>query len=88
MQTVNSEEVYAAVKKAQKNRVRAQALKSVMYPKAVTLAAEVSNCSKPKIAMLVGTGVNPLDAGEIWHLLDQRFYISRPHTWIYQLLTA
>ena len=28
---------------------------------------------KPQIAMLVGDGVTPNDAGEIWHLLDTRF---------------
>jgi hypothetical protein len=27
----------------------------------------------PSIAMLVGSGVSALDAGEVWHLLDQRF---------------
>jgi hypothetical protein len=27
----------------------------------------------PKIVMLTGDGVNPLDAGEIWHLLDTRY---------------
>ena len=26
----------------------------------------------PKVAMLVGDGINPYDAGEIWHLFDQR----------------
>jgi len=30
---------------------------------------------EPKIAMLVGDGISPLDAGEIWHLLDTRFHI-------------
>jgi hypothetical protein len=30
---------------------------------------------KPEIAMLVGDGVTPNDAGEIWHLLDTRFQI-------------
>jgi hypothetical protein len=30
---------------------------------------------KPEIAMLVEGGVNSLDAGEIWHLLDTRFSI-------------
>ena len=30
---------------------------------------------KPEIAMLVGDGVTPYDAGEIWHLLDTRFEI-------------
>ena len=27
---------------------------------------------KPKVAMLVGEGVNSLEAGEVWHLLDTR----------------
>lgn len=35
--------------------------------------------SKPNIAMIVGTGVNALDAGEIWHLLDQRYNIPVSH---------
>ncbi len=29
--------------------------------------------TKPKVAMLVGERINSYDAGEIWHLLDQRF---------------
>ncbi len=29
----------------------------------------------PRIAMLTGPGVNALDAGEIWHLMDQRMNI-------------
>lgn len=28
---------------------------------------------KPNIAMLCGDGVNPTDAGEVWHLLDTRY---------------
>ncbi|KAB1154583.1 zinc carboxypeptidase [Tenacibaculum aiptasiae] len=28
---------------------------------------------EPKVAMLVGKGITSYDAGEIWHLLDQRF---------------
>jgi hypothetical protein len=35
--------------------------------------------TKPVIAMLTGTGVNPTDAGEVWHLLDQRMNISAVH---------
>ncbi|MBD0259130.1 MAG: zinc carboxypeptidase, partial [Cytophagales bacterium] len=27
----------------------------------------------PKVMLLVGQGVNPNDAGEVWHLLDQRY---------------
>jgi hypothetical protein len=35
--------------------------------------------TKPSIAMVAGTGVNPLDAGEFWHLMDQRFNIPVTH---------
>jgi hypothetical protein len=27
----------------------------------------------PKVAILVGDGINPYDAGEMWHLFDQRY---------------
>ena len=37
------------------------------------------NVSKPSVAMVVGTGVNPLDAGEFWHLMDQRMNIPVTH---------
>ena len=35
--------------------------------------------TKPNIAMLVGPGVNATDAGEVWHLLDQRMNIPAAH---------
>jgi hypothetical protein len=35
--------------------------------------------TKPSIAMIVGTGVNATDAGEVWHLLDQRMNIPATH---------
>ena len=35
--------------------------------------------SKPAIALLVGTGANATDAGEVWHLLDQRMNIPASH---------
>ena len=30
---------------------------------------------KPKVALLVGNGITSYDAGEIWHLFDQRYHI-------------
>lgn len=33
------------------------------------------NIKQPKIAVLVGEGINPSDAGEIWHLMDQQYDI-------------
>ncbi|HET9746537.1 MAG TPA: M14 family metallopeptidase [Chitinophagaceae bacterium] len=35
--------------------------------------------AKPSIAMIVGPGVNAIDAGEVWHLLDQRMNIAATH---------
>ena len=32
-----------------------------------------SAIKKPKVAMLVGSGIVSYDSGEIWHLFDQRF---------------
>ncbi|MEM6721940.1 MAG: M14 family metallopeptidase [Bacteroidota bacterium] len=30
---------------------------------------------KPRVAMIIGDGINSYDAGEIWHLFDQRYEI-------------
>lgn len=35
--------------------------------------------TKPTIAMIVGPGVNATDAGEVWHLLDQRMNMPSSH---------
>jgi hypothetical protein len=35
--------------------------------------------TKPSLAMIVGQGVNATDAGEVWHLLDQRMNIPCTH---------
>ncbi|MBN8688343.1 MAG: zinc carboxypeptidase [Chitinophagales bacterium] len=35
--------------------------------------------ARPSIALITGPGVNALDAGEIWHLLDQRMNITATH---------
>ena len=35
--------------------------------------------TRPSVAMIVGPGVNATDAGEIWHLLDQRMNIPAAH---------
>ena len=35
--------------------------------------------TKPNVAMIVGPGVNATDAGEAWHMLDQRMNIPASH---------
>lgn len=36
----------------------------------------ISVMKRPEVAVLVGTGLNSLEAGEVWHLLDQRMGMS------------
>ncbi|HEY1007569.1 MAG TPA: M14 family metallopeptidase [Sphingobacteriaceae bacterium] len=38
-------------------------------------SSNFKNLQMPKVALLTGPGVNNNDAGEVWHLLDQRFRI-------------
>ncbi|MGC4102059.1 M14 family zinc carboxypeptidase [Ferruginibacter sp.] len=40
---------------------------------------KVAALIKPSIAMITGPGVNATDAGEVWHLLDQRMNIPATH---------
>lgn len=35
--------------------------------------------TQPTVATIAGPGVNPTDAGELWHLMDQRFNIPLSH---------
>jgi hypothetical protein len=37
------------------------------------------NITKPSVAMIAGPGVSALDAGEFWHLMDQRMNIPLTH---------
>jgi hypothetical protein len=42
-------------------------------------SARFVTISKPNVAMIVGPGTNATDAGEVWHLLDQRMNIPTTH---------
>lgn len=45
--------------------------------KGVSLGSRALRALKPQnIAMIVGDGITPYDAGEIWHLFDQRYDIT------------
>lgn len=35
--------------------------------------------TRPAVAMITGTGTNATDAGEVWHLLDQRMNMTSSH---------
>lgn len=43
----------------------------------VNLGSNQLRALKPqKVAMLIGDGITPMDAGEIWHLFDQRYQMK------------
>jgi len=42
-------------------------------------SAKFAVVTKPSIAMITGSGVSATDAGEVWHLLDQRMNIKATH---------
>jgi hypothetical protein len=42
-------------------------------------SAKFVTLEKPQVALLAGAGVNATDAGEVWHLLDQRMNIPASH---------
>ena len=39
-------------------------------------SSKMLNVPRPSVALIVGPGVNATDAGEVWHLLDQRMNMS------------
>ncbi len=81
VQKSDADKVYSLLKSsAEKNGVTVYPLTTGMSATGVDLgSASFMNISKPGIALLVGTGVSPTDAGEVWHLLDQRFNIPVSH---------
>ena len=81
LQKTDADKVYSLLKSsAEKNGVTVYPLSTGMSAAGVDLgSASFMNISKPGIAMLVGTGVSATDAGEVWHLLDQRFNMPVSH---------
>ncbi len=81
MQTLTSDKLYELMKGvAERNGIKVYAVKSGNVINGSDLgSSKFVTVTKPSIAMLTGTGVNALDAGEVWHLLDQRMNIPATH---------
>ena len=81
MQNLSSAQLYERVKAAaEKHNITIHSIQNGSVSSGSDLgSSKFSVLAKPSIAMLVGAGVNALDAGEIWHLLDQRFNIPMSH---------
>ncbi|MGZ8540939.1 MAG: zinc carboxypeptidase, partial [Chitinophagaceae bacterium] len=80
-QTIPAEKLFEIIKAtAERNHIRVFALQSGNVLSGTDLgSSKFSVVTKPTIAMITGPGVNALDAGEVWHLLDQRMNIPATH---------
>ena len=71
---LNSDELYEKMKSIQKKYdVNIYSVESGLSSTGVDLGSGyVMPLNKPSAMMLIGTGVRSYEAGEVWHLLDQR----------------
>lgn len=76
-QKLNAKELYEFIKKtADSAHVEITAINTGLT-KGINLGSNQFRTLQPaKVAMLVGDGVTPYDAGEIWHLFDQRYTMN------------
>lgn len=81
MQSLSSDKLFETLKKvATDNGVKIYALKTGVSASGSDLgSSRFANISRPSIATIVGPGVSATDAGELWHLMDQRFNIPISH---------
>ena len=64
---------------AERDGVNFYAVGSGMTPEGIDLGSQnFLAMRQPKPLLVVGTGVNSLDAGEVWHLLDTRVNLPLP----------
>lgn len=76
-QSKTPEEVRKIVEKAaQKTCIDFYALSTGLSPEGIDMgSASFENLKKPEILLFVDGSVDSRDAGEIWHLFDQRYHI-------------
>ncbi len=73
-QSVNSDSLYQKLNKlAEENAVDIYAAGTGMTEGMNLGSSNFKLVEQPKVALITGSGVNNNDAGEVWHLLDQRF---------------
>ena len=77
LQKKSSKEVFTSLLKAQqKYQVPVYSVSTGYTAKGIDLGSRyVRPIQKPMAAMLIGDGVRSYEAGEVWHLLDQRVHM-------------
>jgi hypothetical protein len=71
------DEIYQMLQEEQEtNQVSVYPLTTGLTPTGIDLGSPgFESLKQPKVAMIVGGGVSSYEAGEVWHLLDQRYDI-------------
>jgi hypothetical protein len=74
-QNLSSSKLYETLKSyAQESHVQLTGVATGLTPSGIDLgSSNFRALSSPKIGLLVGDGITSYDAGEIWHLFDQRY---------------
>lgn len=77
LQKKEANEIFRLVNSAQqKFQVPAYAVETGYSLKGIDLGSRsISPITKPKAVLLIGDGVRPYEAGEVWHLLDTRVHM-------------
>lgn len=76
-QSMDTSELHTFLNKLQSaNEVRFTGVSTGLTTGIDLGSRQFRNIKKPEIALLIGDGISPYDAGEIWHLLDQRYDIA------------
>ncbi|WP_461533884.1 M14 family zinc carboxypeptidase [Sinomicrobium sp.] len=75
-QIINSDELYSFLTRvAEESHIEIQGVSTGHAIGTDLGSSQFRTLNTPKIAMLTGIGITPYDAGEVWHLLDQRYNI-------------
>ncbi len=62
---------------AEEDGLQVYALSTGLTPGGINLGSpRFAPLTKPEVAIIVGDGVSPTEAGETWHLLDQRYHMA------------
>jgi len=77
-QSINETELYNLLTSvASSSNVTFTGIKTGLTQQGIDLGSnQFRLIKKPKVAMIIGNGVSSYDAGEIWHLFDQRYQMN------------
>jgi len=76
-QDLNEDEMYLFMKEiSEENNIKITGVSTGLTIGIDLGSSQFKTIDPPKIALIIGDGISPYDAGEIWHLMDQRYDIQ------------